>query len=234
MTAVKHPARYSKEIMPVLQRIIEAHRATVFGGCISVLDPFAGTGLIHSLATDQVTTVGVEIEPEWAMLHPCTIIGDATHLHFQAGTFDMVVTSPTYGNRLADHHDAKDPSERRSYTHDLQAMTGDRNRKLAPNNTGTMLWTHPQYRSLHRQAWAEVWRVLARDGLFVLNVKDWINRGQVQEVCAWHRETITDIGFDLVAEEQVECPGLRYGTNAEVRVPYEMVYIFAKPKWARV
>ena len=45
------------------------------------------------------------------------MIGDATALPFADWTFDAVITSPTYGNRMADHHNAQDGSRRVSYRH---------------------------------------------------------------------------------------------------------------------
>ena len=52
---------------------------------------------------------------------------------FSDATFDMVVTSPTYGNRMADHHNAKDGRRRITYTHNL-------GRTLTPGNSGAMQW----------------------------------------------------------------------------------------------
>lgn len=46
-----------------------------------------------------------------------TVIGDATRLPFDNRMFDAVITSPTYGNRMADHHDAQDGSKRITYRH---------------------------------------------------------------------------------------------------------------------
>ena len=82
------------------------------------------------------------------------------------------MTSPTYGDRLADHHDARDGSVRHSYKHDL-------GRDLHPDNSGAMQWG-PAYRDFHTAAWVEVRRVLRPGGRFVLNVKDHVRGGVVQ------------------------------------------------------
>jgi len=71
ITKPKHPAKYTDSLLPVFERML--------AGCKNVLDPFAGTGKIHSLPFE---TVGVEIEKEWAEMHEKTIIGDATDLQF--------------------------------------------------------------------------------------------------------------------------------------------------------
>jgi hypothetical protein len=172
-----HPAKYSKEVLAKLSEILwdESY----------VLDPFAGVGLIHTIP--GINSVGVEIEPEWADMHPQTIRGDATKLLFPDESFPFVVTSCCYGNRMSDSHDAKDSckscdgkgtishgrgrprttckkcrgtglSIRNTYTHSLD-------RKLHPNNAGHMPFTVDTargfpYRELHRLAWREVFRVL--------------------------------------------------------------------------
>lgn len=46
-----------------------------------------------------------------------TIVGNALYLPFRDRAFDGIVTSPCYGNRMADHHDARDDSKRNTYTH---------------------------------------------------------------------------------------------------------------------
>ena len=89
---------------------------------------------------------------------------NAIALPFRDESFDAVVTSPTYGNRFADKHNAKDGSIRRSYTHDL-------GRTLHAENSGSMQWGQA-YRDLHVKAWAECFRVVRPGGLFVLNISD--------------------------------------------------------------
>jgi SAM-dependent methyltransferase len=209
VVTARHPARFTSSIMPVL--------ADAVTGYDRVLDPFAGTGRIHVLAN---FTVGVELEPEWAAMHPDTIVGDATTLPFGDASFDAVATSPTYGNRMADHHSASDPSRRTSYTHNL-------GRRLHPNNSGAMHWGEP-YRQLHVAAWREVERVLRPGGRFVLNVKDHLKAGRRQPVTAWHVGVVLGLGFELYACVPVAVSGRRYGANRE-RIPYEVVLTFDKP-----
>ena len=38
-------------------------------------------------------------------LHHTT--GDSRQMHYPDGMFDAICTSPTYGNRMADHHNAR-------------------------------------------------------------------------------------------------------------------------------
>jgi SAM-dependent methyltransferase len=206
---VSHPARYSKELLPIFAKLLKGYDV--------VLDPFAGTGLIHELPNQ---TIGVEIEPEWAALHPDTVVGSALELPWEDGEFDAICTSPTYGNRLADHHNASDPERRRSYTHDL-------GRPLALDNSGHMQWG-PVYRSFHEYAWAEAVRVLRPGGRFVLNIKDHIRNGVQQPVAAWHVATLCGLGlrYDAELSQGVKTDELKQGANAEARAGQELVLVF--------
>lgn len=215
-TGVAHPAVFSDAILPVLASLLEPeHR--------QVLDPFAGIGRIHELKNIvewDVETVGVELEKEWADLHPDTHVGNALALEFADGVFDAVVTSPTYGNRLADSHNAKDGSVRRSYTHDL-------GRQLSDENSGDLHWG-PRYRDFHREAWLEAKRVLRLDGRLVLNISDHIRQKRRQYVSSWHVETLVGMGFALVDSTRVVTPRLRSGAHSNARVASELVLAFDK------
>lgn len=211
---ISHPARYTDALIPVFRDILDRSHPT--GG--RILDPFAGTGKIHLLADDLHKTVGVEIEPEWAGMHPDTIVGDALALPFDDGVFDAIVTSPTYGNRLADHHNATDPETRRSYKHDL-------GRDLAETNSGAMHWG-PEYREFHERAWTEAVRVLGPCGVFILNIKDHIRAGEWQDVTAWHVCALLDLGLCIAAIRPVPTPSMRAGANNTHRVGAEMVIGF--------
>jgi DNA modification methylase len=217
-STVVHPAKFSSVIIEEIRQVLAGHLPE--GGLI--LDPFAGVGGIHLLASDMYRTVGVEIEAPWANTHPVTIQGDALALPFHNDSFDCVVTSPVYGNRFSDHHKARNGSLRRSYTHDLQRMTGDPERTLHPNNSGTLQWGN-DYRDSHERAWSEVRRVLKPGGTFILNTSDHIRNGEVQPVTDWHLSTVVGLGFEVIDRIEVPTPRMRNGANSAARVDQETV-----------
>jgi hypothetical protein len=103
-----HPAAYPKYILDRLGLWLGAERRAR-GRALRILDPMAGVGRIHDLPRRLGETVGVELEAEWAECRKGTLVGDATALPEDwSGSFDAVVVSPVYGNRMSDHHDAKD------------------------------------------------------------------------------------------------------------------------------
>jgi hypothetical protein len=217
---ISHPARYSTPLIGLFADLLDTFAPDV---PLTILDPFAGTGRIHELREidDRFHTVGNELEPEWAQMSPHTVVGDALDLDWDDGAVDAIVTSPTYGNRLADHHNASDPETRRSYTHDL-------GRPLGETNSGAIQWGD-DYKKFHSSAWEEAMRVLRSGGLFVLNIKDHIRGGKIQDVTAWHVDNLMMTGrLELVAIRTVPLPGIGFGANAEARVPVEYVFVFRK------
>lgn len=216
-----HPAVFSDNVLNYVVR----HHLVPHG---LVLDPFCGIGRIHQLDNPLRMTVGVEIEWPWASARRNNIRGNARHLPFRDETFHGAFTSPAYGNRLADHHNAADGSVRRSYTHDLRRTVGDNTRNLHPDNSGTLAESNPAYWELHEAAWRELYRVLKAGGTFVLNVSDFVRRGKTVPVVARHRELCQGIGFNVTKSFEVETPRMRYGENREARVPTESLLVFRK------
>lgn len=208
-----HPARFPPAVLALIDREL--------GPAVSVLDPFAGVGGIHALRPGR-QTVGVELEWEWARSHPYTVVGDARRLPFPASTFDAAATSPTYGNRMADTYDGRDGSRR--YTYRLAL-----GRPLTPGNTGGIPWG-PAYRALHRDAWAELWRVIRPGGRVLVNVKDHYRAGKLQAVAEWHRDALVAQGFRWLHTLEVETPGLRHGAGHHLRAPGEVLHVAEKPE----
>lgn len=133
----------------------------------------------------------------------------------------------TYGNRFSDHHDARDASKRRSYTHTL-------GRQLTTGNTGNMVFRNSQtryapYRVTHEHIWRDVVRVLKPTGIFLLNVSDFIAGREQQHVSAWHAHALLDLGLVLEQRHDVKTPRMRHGQNHQARVEVEHIFRFRKP-----
>jgi tRNA G10 N-methylase Trm11 len=208
---LSHPARYPNALIPILAGTVPIDEFP------KVLDPFAGTGRIHQLPNE---TIGVEIEPEWAALHDDTICASALALPFDNDSFDAIITSPTYGNRLADAGYSATPDRRHSYTFDL-------GRKLNDQNSGGMYWGG-RYRTFHETAWAEADRVLRSGGRFVLNIKDHIKLHDRQFVTGWHvTHLMQTYGYSLVWCEDLNTSGLPT-VDGKLSMP-EQIFVMEKP-----
>lgn len=208
----RHPARYSSQFMELFQEILAPYPL--------ILDPMAGTGeRLRSIRPDAVLN---EIQPKWAEISGA-ICGDALHLPFSDETFDAIVVSPTYGNRMADSFTDKQPQKhyrRNTYTH----AYGE---KLHVNNSGAMQWGE-KYRAFHTEAWAESMRVLKTGGVFVLNISDHIRAGKRIRVSAWHIQTLRHLGLRLIKTYAIKTPRNRMGENYNARVSCEYVCVFEK------
>lgn len=206
---MKHPAKYTDSLLPIFLEYLN--------GMEMVLDPFAGTGKLKKIIPKAVL---LEIEPEWAAMSGA-IVADSQHMPFKDKIFDAICTSPTYGNRMADHFVDHQPHKnymRNTYRHCL-------GRPLNPENSGRIQWGE-EYRKLHIAVWKECKRVLKRDGLFILNISDHIRAGKQIAVSEWHVETLENIGFELLKEHKVKTPRQRMGENSKLRVDCEYVFVF--------
>jgi len=135
-------------------------------------------------------------------------------------SFDVVVTSCTYGNRMADLYDGRDGTRRNTYRVAL-------GHALHNDNSGGMQWGDA-YREFHKTAWQEVYRVLKPRGMFYLNVSDHIRDGAVVRVAEWHHDTAIEFGFKLYELNEVPTPRNRAGANGNLRVEHEVIYTFFK------
>lgn len=215
--APKHPAKYSDKLKDHFRELLKDRKR--------ILDPFGGVGkLALFLGRDCSGEIWInDIEPEWARQAPPwanVTMCDAEDLPFRDGYFDAIATSPTYGNRMADHHDAKDASQRNTYRHKL-------GRSLHPANTGGMQWGDG-YRAKHQAIWREGWRVLSPGGLLVLNISDHVRKGLVVPVTEWHKECLVGLGFALEEHRHINTPRLRFGANGGLRVEHESILVFRK------
>lgn len=211
-----HPAKFSTTVLECIAQYLNPLDL--------VLDPFGGVGGIHRL---DCLTRSLEIEHAWVLKsreYGISYEGDAQHLStiFAPHDFDAIVTSPTYGNRMADHHEARDGSKRFTYRHSL-------GRPLSENNSGAMQWGD-EYREFHADVWRQCVELLRPGGLFILNIKDHRRKGVAQDVPYWHRMTLKKLGLDFQSVTALDTPGMGFGANqAKANKLPELVYVFRKP-----
>lgn len=225
-----HPARWSESVLVVIAEVVrnEAHRDDPVGTMRYVLDPFAGTDCWRLAEALQGHVVkGVELEPEWARQSPQTEVGNALELAPDwLGIFDVVATSPTYGNRMADHHTPQEDSERHTYRHTL-------GREPSSGSSAVLQWG-PNYRAFHELALREMIRVLVEDGLLVINMSNHVRDGSEQLVVEWWVNAILLAGCRLVEVRRVPTRRQRHGENGDLRVDGEVVIVARTPKDRRL
>lgn len=215
---VNHPAKYSQEFIPIFFKELKEYN--------NVLDPFAGTGRIGLIKNYGFTgkIYANELEPEWLKenKYNCDVLTycDAEFLPYESSFFDAICTSPTYGNRMADCHNAKDNSKRNTYTHCL-------GHKLNDENTGKLQWGN-KYREKHQKIYKELYRVLKDNGIFVINISNHIRKGVEIDVCGWTTECLQAIGFVNIKEYNIKTKRNKFGRNGNVRVENEKIIIFKK------
>jgi SAM-dependent methyltransferase len=282
-TTADHPAKWSASVLVVMADAAAAEADRV-GHTLSVLDPFAGVGrarLAEALGPHAERVDGIELQPEWSGWRPgypegvvdfldgvpvpgtgdlLTLQGTATDLPPHYGDrFDAVFSSPCYGNRCADSHDAKDKckacngsrhapvspestanppcptckgtglSWRNTYAHALRRAGGD----LVPGSAAAMHWGR-EYRLLHRAALAEMVRVVVPGGLLAINMSNHIRDGVEQDVVGWWVNQIIVADCILRAVLPIETPRNRNGENRDVRVDAERLILAHTPKHRRL
>lgn len=244
-----HPAKFSDPILDAMGRLVRAEVRRAQGrrphGALDpmvLLDPLAGVGRIHQLAwPGRLDTIGCEIQARWAACHSRTLCVDAmVFLAWCARhgiTFDIVASSPTYGNRLSDHHDARDGSTRRSYRHDY-------GEPLADNNSGQFPWG-TKYRTFHVELFRLLYAVTAPGGLVLWNTSYIPKNGQLIGVTEFHRGVALAVGYTEAAHDiRVTTKRLMgVGVTAkqaaanpdgpaatDTRAPHESIMRFRKPE----
>lgn len=210
-----HPATYPQAVLDIFAEYVDEYD--------HVLDPFGGIGGIHKLQQYVACrTIAVELEPEWASAHPDTICGDSTALDELLGDeqFDVIATSPAYGNRLADDYRASDPESRRSYAIDL-------GRSLTEGSgAGLHFDTDGEYEELHTRVWWQCVAHLRPGGRFLLNCKDFQRAGKVMSVTGWHVRKLSDLGLVAVDVRTLPAAGLPFTTAKPLS---ELVVVLQKP-----
>lgn len=220
------PASYSGPVLESIRHLTPAN-------AVRILDPFAGPNgvarLMDTLGTFSNSTgrryLGVEIEPEWAQQGVDTIVGDATKLRDIPGVVafapDCVITSPPYGNRMADQY-LGDPSGSRRHTYAIAL-----GRRLDDYSAARYQWG-PKYQTIISEGIREIAHILPEGGHFILNIANHYRKHTLQLVVPWAVEMVLKRDFELRSWDVVKAPKMRHGENWEARDDHEQLFLFEK------
>lgn len=215
-----NPAKFSDVILDHIETSLKTYFGDSFE--ISLLDPFAGSCKIAKLKEHMnVNVTCVDIEDGWDKVATPDrfIVCDSEFFHSDT-IFDCIVTSPTYGNRMADHHVARDGSKRNTYTHRYGAP-------LTKGSTAVMQFGEA-YKDKHIRIFKNLRHCIIDYGLLIVNVSDFIRNGERVQVVSWWKDMLTNVGFEYFGELKVPTPRNRFGANADKRVDYENILLFTK------
>lgn len=228
-----HPAKYSDIILEALRVRINDEYRRINDGVpaaerepITVFDPFAGVGRIWRLhRAGSVHVEAMELEPEWAGHDPRTVVGDSiTYMRSTDRRYDAIATSISYGNRLADCHDARDGSDRKSYRHMLGRMPTEGSSCVLP-------WGR-RYKAFHAEFYRLVARCLVPGGLLLLNVSNFQRQGVMINAVQWHDGACWGAGLEQAPGRHLTLPTprMRKGQNHEARAESEVILRFRRPE----
>lgn len=221
---VKHPAKFSDPILREMERFLRRQDPGI------VLDPMAGSNKLKALDLPGFTLLCSELEWPWcryAGKYRSDLQADATRLPLRSSSVDYIVTSQTYGNRMADHHTVRSGHTYRTYTHAIRESTGEADYKLHDTNTGQMQWGR-EYRVTHIKIWREVVRVLRPGGLLLMNISDHVRKGEIIPVSDWHCEILEGLDLQPLETLRVKTPRSKGLANDKLRVSHELIFIMEK------
>lgn len=259
----KHPAKWSQ---PVLERMatIAEDESVRLGRPITVLDPFAGVGrprLAAALGEFAETVYGLELQALWAADDELTVEGDATAIDVHPPV-DAVITSPCYGNRMADKHHAKDPCKSCDGTGivgdmDPESSAGDcrpcpdcdglgvskrntythvlraQGHELVDGSAAGMPWG-TEYREFHQAFITSALGAVTESGLMVVNMSNHLVLEREQRVVEWWTNELLARACTIVQVDYVPTRRQRHGANGGKRVDGERIIVMRTPNPRRL
>lgn len=225
-----HPAVYSAEVIAAIDVVLAKYLPVPVGeDPPAILDPYAGQGqALEHWDRLGYQCAGMELEPEWACGSPLVVVADALEPPWPNERFDAIVTSPCYGNRMADHHDAQDDSTRITYAHRL-------GHKPSPGSAAIVQWGQ-EYRTMHEDHIAALLHCIppGEAGLVVVNMKNHVRAGNEQLVVEWWLNMLLVRGCRLLEVTRVETPGMGFGQNSDLRAECEFLIVVRPPATRRL
>jgi len=209
-----HPAKFSDVL---LDHIIDMIPHDIDW----ITDPMAGVGKITQLSDDFLYHCN-ELEPEWGSQIEADIvtIGDARDMEINPKS--IIVTSPPYGNRMADCFVSKRPSSMKG------RYAGDLGRRLSDGNTGSLHFG-PQYVKVITDIYESLFSKMVSGQFFLLNISNFIRAKKEVNVVGFYLKLFSDSNFILSDFVNVSTPRDRgRGANADLRVDHEVLILWRK------
>ena len=255
----RFPAKFSPSIIETI--VLELRSRLITSG--TVFDPYAGIGGIHQLRDHLpgIHTIGMEIEPEFAACSEGVYVGDSAQLakvipRDQLDDVVAVVTSPDYGNRLADQYLGSDEEKCRNCAsldtpagmvktsptefetcpkcNGTQRAKSKRmgyaiamGRKSSPGS-GTRHQFGTKYRSLHLGVLGAVVEAVNPGTLLVYNVSSSLDVAGYRPVMEWWLTSIARCA-NIQALVPIETPRLGFGANHDRRAHAEHLIVARTP-----
>lgn len=218
MNKTPHPAKYSLPLLPVLAQY-------AYGDILDIMGGTGRAGMLKKYNSNIKTVTINELEREWAEQAyengvDKVIIGDAKDLR---GIYDCIVTSPPYGNRMADNFKASKPDRRR------RIYVGDLGRNVSK---GSVCCKHfgRGYEEEISLIFDEVIKNVQFER-FILNVSNFIRRFQEVDVIGWYKKYFSDRGFIIVNESKIHTRRQKgVGANTNLRCLTESILVFDRKK----
>lgn len=210
-----HPAKFSDALLPVIASLIPS-------GTIRVCDPMAGVGKL-TLVGDFEFYMN-ELEPEWAkQITNATAVRVGNAATYLIPPKCVVITSPPYGNRMADFFVSKTkPASMKG------RYAGDLGRKLSDGSTASLKFGD-KYCDEMAHIFSNITSQMVTGQYFILNISNFISSGVEQNVCGFYLKLFTDLNFTLDNMKPVITPRDRgRGANSNVRVAHEAVMLWRK------
>jgi len=205
----RHPARFRPHHLVVAGELLaELLPGPVAGEAVRVLDPMCGTGWeLHDWATNPfrsaerppIVDLSLFDVTEWADRVSYVQRGDARDLPLAADTVDAVVTSPPWGNRMADAM-STDGDQRVTYS-DRRGSPAD------AHDISGMQWGE-KYREHIGAVVAELDRVCTPRAPIIWNIADHYRAGKLQQVTGWTVDMFGGLGWHIAALRTLPAKGV--------------------------
>ena len=216
MSKTPHPAKYSESLLPILAKYC-------YGDIIDIMGGVGKAGLLKQYNSEIKSVTINELEQEWAIQAKENgvdkiIIGDARAI---TGQYNVIVTSPPYGNRMADNFKPSKPDSRR------KMYASDLGRTLSKGSV-CCLHFYKKYEFSMTEIVSNFTKNIEHKRI-VWNTSNFIRNFKEIDIFLFYNELFVSFRYQMIAHEQVVTKRQRgVGVNTNLRVPFEDVAVYEK------